>query len=48
MLAILTSFLTAKATAYIGGSIAAFVLAWIFKKIPNEKIKKAVGSCFMV
>jgi len=46
MLAILTSFLTAKATAYIGGSIAAFVLAWIFKKIPNEKIKKAVGKLF--
>lgn len=46
MLTMLTGFLTAKATAYVGGSIAAFILAWVFKKIPNEKIKAAVGKFF--
>ena len=37
-------WLGTKAAAYVGGSIGAFILAWIFKRIPNEKIKMAVGS----
>lgn len=34
----------AKVAAYVGGSIAAFILAWILKRIPNDKIKAVVGE----
>jgi len=44
MLETLTAYATAKVMAYVGGSLAAFVVAWILKKIPNEKIKIAVGK----
>jgi len=41
---IITGYLTAKVVAYVGGSIVAFILGWILKRIPNEKIKMVVGG----
>lgn len=35
---LITGFLATQAAAYIGGSIAAFVLGWILKKIPFNKL----------
>ena len=36
-----------KVAAIVGGSIAAFILTWILKKIPTEKIRKAIyGGCY--
>lgn len=43
---LITSFLTAKLFAYVGGSIGVFVLAWVFKRVPNERIKNYVGRLF--
>lgn len=37
MIETLTAYISTKAVAYIGGTIAAFVLAWILKKIPSDK-----------
>lgn len=34
-----------QATQYAVGGVAAVSLAWIFKKIPNEKIKAKFGLC---
>jgi len=33
-----------KVFAYGAGSIGAIILAWIFKRIPNDKIKGYVGA----
>lgn len=44
MIEIIAAWGIGKISAYVGGSIIAFILAWILKKIPNEKIKKFVGS----
>lgn len=46
MIEIITAWGTAQILAYAGGSITAFILAWILKKIPNEKIKEVVGKFF--
>lgn len=46
MIEAITAWGTAKILAYVGGSILAFVLAWIFKKIPNEKISRSVEKFF--
>lgn len=41
---LITSFVTSKILMYFGGSIAVFILAWVFKRIPNDKIKNVVGK----
>jgi hypothetical protein len=41
---LIAGWLSTKIAAYVGGSIAAFFIAWVLKKIPNEKIKMAVGE----
>ena len=41
---LLIGWLGTKIAAYVGGSIAAFIVAWLLKKIPNNQIKMAVGS----
>jgi len=46
MIALITTYATTQAAMWAGGSILAFVLAWIFKKIPNEKISKNVEKFF--
>ena len=46
MIETLTAYATAKVAAYVGGSIAAFVLAWILKRIDNEKIASKVEAFF--
>ena len=43
---ILISFFTGKALAYVGGSIGVLILAWILKKIPNDKFNPMVEKCF--
>jgi len=44
MIEILTAFAAKQAVIYTGGSIGAFILAWLLKKTPNDKIKFAVGK----
>ena len=44
MIELLAGYVTKQAIAYAGGTIAAFILAWVLKKIPNEKIKQFVGG----
>ena len=44
MIEILTTYLTAKVLAYTGGSILAFLLALVLKRIDNDKIKGFVGG----
>lgn len=46
MIEALTAFFVSKVAVYAGGTSAAFVLAWIMKKIPNDKIKVFVGEFF--
>lgn len=46
MIEMITAWGIAKVATYAGGSIAAAVLLWIFKRIPNEKIYSAVESFF--
>jgi hypothetical protein len=41
---LITGFIASKAAAYVGGSIAAFVLGWILKKIPTGKWSKSLGE----
>jgi len=33
-----------EVTTYVLGSVGAVILAWILKKIPNNEIKKVVGT----
>jgi len=40
------TYLTATVLKWVGGSIIGFILAWILKKIPNDKIKLVVGKFF--
>lgn len=44
MITWLTAWGIGKITAYVGGSIAGFIILWILKKIPNGKIKNVVGK----
>ena len=44
MIETITTYLTTEIAAYIGGSIAVFISAWILKRIPNDKIKMVVGG----
>ena len=46
MIETLSAWGIGQIAAYTGGIIGAAVLAWILKKIPNEKIKKVVGVVF--
>ena len=46
MIEILAAFTIKQVALYAGGSIAGFVIAWIFKQIPNEKISKTVEGFF--
>ena len=45
MIETITALFASKVATYVGGSLGALVLAWIFKKIPNEKIKSYFGGC---
>lgn len=42
MIEIITAWGTAQILAYTGGSIGAFILAWILKRVPNQNIKDFV------
>ena len=44
MLDWITAHLGMQAIQWTAGGIAVFVLGWIFKKIPNERIKARWGS----
>lgn len=46
MIELVTAWGTAKVMAYVGGSIATFILLWIFRKIDNESISKKVELFF--
>jgi hypothetical protein len=43
MIEMITGFLSSQTGVYATG-IGAVVLAWVFKKIPNDKIKLIVGK----
>lgn len=40
---LIKSFLASQGLVYAAGSIGAIVIAWILKKIPNNKIKLVFG-----
>jgi len=40
---ILTSLITSQVAIYAAGSIGGILIAWLLKRIPNEKIKAVVG-----
>ena len=40
----LAGLITSEIMAYVAGTAGAFLLAWLLKKIPNDKIKLAVGK----
>jgi len=42
----LIAWATSQVAVYVGGSIAAFIILWILKRIPNEKIKEKIGKFF--
>ena len=42
----ISAYILTKTTAYVGGSILAFVLALIFKKIPNDIFSEKVEGFF--
>ncbi len=44
MIEILTGLVAKQVLIYAGGSIGAFLIAWILKRIPNDKIKMVVGG----
>jgi len=44
MIETLIAILASKIFAYGAGSIAAIILAWILKRIPNDKIKAIFGG----
>ena len=44
MIEALTAYATSSVLSYFGGSIAAFILAWVLKKIPNDSIKAFFGG----
>jgi uncharacterized membrane protein YfcA len=44
MIEILSGLVAKQVLIYAGGSIGAFVIAWILKRIPNEKIKMVIGG----
>jgi len=46
MISMVTAWGIGKFSLYVGGSIAAFVIAWILKRIPNERIYRAVEKFF--
>ena len=46
MIEMLTTYFTSQIAVYVSGSIAAFVIAWILRKIPNDKFNKYVEGCF--
>ena len=39
----ITTIIASQIFQYAAGSIGAIILAWIFKKIPNDTIKRSVG-----
>lgn len=41
---LIIGFLTSQVALYAGGGLVAVILAWILKRIPNERIKAAVGA----
>lgn len=46
MVSALQAFALSKITILVGGSIAVFLAGWVLKKIPNARIKAAVGKFF--
>ncbi len=44
MFEILAAFTLKQVALYAGGSLAGIFFAWLFKLIPNDKIKLAVGK----
>ena len=38
MIEIITAWGAAKIATYVGGSVAAFLVAWFLKRMPNEQI----------
>jgi len=44
MFSTILGFITAKPLIALGGSVAAVVLAWLFKVIPNDKIQTVAGG----
>ena len=40
----LTSFVASGIMSYAAGTVGAFLLAWLLKKIPNDKIKMVTGK----
>jgi hypothetical protein len=44
MMEMITAWLATKAAMWVGGGALAVIVAWVLKRIPNEKIKAAVGK----
>lgn len=42
----LISWATSQVALYVGGSILVVILTWILKKVPSEKIRKAIYTLF--
>ena len=42
----ITTYISMKAVAWVAGAGGAWLLAWVLKKIPNEKIAGAVEKFF--
>ena len=46
MIETITAMITTKVLGYAAGTIGAVILAWILKRIPNEKISNFVENVF--